>query len=152
MNAHSLLAELGQQMNLPNLSFDNRGLSRLVFDRKIVVDLEHDEAGKVLHIYSVLGQIPPTNREKLFEMLLSANLFGKETGGASAAIDSLTGDILICRSLALDKTDSVDFQKILENFLDAAEKLMDRVKTTGAAVETAPLITFDPLSQSLLRA
>ena len=83
---------------------------------------------------------------------LRANLFGKETGGASAAVDSLTGDILICRSLCLDKTDSVDFQRILENFLDAAEKLMEKVKSAGAAAETAPLITFDPLSHSLLRA
>lgn len=127
MNIEDILKELGGQMGLPNLKLDSNKVCRLIFDKKYTVDIEASEDLKTVHIYSALCIIPPEGREKLYEVLLEANLFGRGTGGAAFGLDLELGEILLSRTLIMEKTDYQDFVNILESFVNHVEAWTDKI-------------------------
>ena len=137
MNAADLIAEIGSQMNLPSLRLDENGQCRLVFDEKTVVDVEQDEAAGRLHLYSVLGRLPHEGREALYEQLLEANLFGRDTGGAVLAVDLFEDEVLLARTLATERLDFTEFAQIMGSFVDYCEAWSQRLAGGGAAVGSA---------------
>src|SRR3569623_1000773 len=82
MDPEQLLQSLGLSLNEPNLRFDANGCARLAIDGAPALDFERGGNG-ILHVYSVLGPLPPEGREVLFTELLKGNLFGSSTAGAS---------------------------------------------------------------------
>ena len=154
MTPHNLFAELGQKMNLPNLSLDAQGLAKLVFDASLDVNIEYDTSTHQLHLYTLLGPVPATGKAEVFEKLLAGNLFGAATHGAVLAIDPLTGDIVITTTLDPDKTDLLDFEKALEHHVMAAEQWSSQIKPEGMPQESSPSIghTDDKFAASFMRA
>lgn len=94
--AHDLLAEYGQIAGLASLRFDDHGCARLLFEDSVAVDLEIDESAGCIQVYSVLGPVPPGDREPLYRRLLEGNLFGQQTGGALLAVDPVREEVLLC--------------------------------------------------------
>lgn len=127
MKIEEILKELGNQMGLPNLKLDDNKVCRLIFDKKFTVDIEASEDLKTVHLYSALCIIPPRDKENLFESLLEANLFGRGTGGASFGVDLEMGEILLSRTLVMEKTDYQDFVNILESFVNYVEAWTDKI-------------------------
>lgn len=127
MNIKDILTELGQQMGLGKLKLDDNRVCRLVFDRKFTVDIEatHDE--KIVHIYAAVCIIPPFNKEKLYETILDSNPFGRGTGGAIFGIDLEMGEILMTRTLVMEKIDYQDFVNILESFVNHLEAWTEKI-------------------------
>ena len=154
MTPQNLIAELGQKMNLPNLSLDAQGLAKLVFDASLEVNIEYDTSTNQLHLYTLLGQVPTAGKAEVFEKLLAGNLFGAATHGAVLAIDPLTGDIVITTTLQPDKTDMVDFEQALEHHVMAAEQWGSQVKPEGMPPESTPSVgTIDErFTASFMRA
>jgi len=128
MNIEDILKELGNQMGLPNLKLDENKVCRLIFDKKYTVDIEASEDEKIVHIYSAMCIIPPENREPLYEALGEANLFGRGTGGAVFALDKEMGEVLLFKTLVLDKTDYQDFVNELESFVNHVEAWTDKIE------------------------
>ncbi|WP_461833103.1 type III secretion system chaperone [Desulfothermus sp.] len=131
MHLKDLLKQLGQEMGLGTLEMDEDNTCRLVFDDIINVDLEVTDDNKILWIYSVIGVLPVDNREKFYERLLSANLFGKETGDAAFAVDTNTKEVLLITKVNLEKIDFQDFINLLELFVDRTEFWIDEIKRTA---------------------
>jgi len=127
MTPQSLLSELGASMGLPNLALDENGCARLIFDKRIEVNFENDPVTRRLQIYSVLGRVPAAEKEPLFELLLNANLFGTGTGDATLAVDSLEGDIVLCRTITGQDLPFSLFQSIVESFVGTAEKWIEKL-------------------------
>jgi len=100
-DALDLLAAYGQMMGLPSLKFNEQGCARLMFDDTVAVDLEIDEPGNCVHLYSVLGPVPPGDNHVLYRQLLEGNLFGQQTGGALLAVDGTREDLLVCSRVGL---------------------------------------------------
>src|SRR4051812_15097993 len=59
MEPSSLLKEYGRSVGLPALAFDGHGCARLRFDSGAEVNLEVDPSGDWIHMYAVLGPVPP---------------------------------------------------------------------------------------------
>lgn len=129
MKIESILTELGNQMGLPNLKLDANKVCRLIFDKKFTVDIEASEDLKIVHLYSALCTIPPSDKETLYESLLEANLFGRGTGGAAFGVDTEPGreEILLSRTVVMEKTDYQDFVNILESFVNHVEAWTDKI-------------------------
>ncbi len=121
MNAQDLLQNLGQSVNLPGLGFDANGCARLLVDGTIAVNFEHDPASASIQLYSTLGALPSQGREALFLQLLEANLFGARTLGSTLAVDSLYGEIVLCRSVPLDDAEPASFADLVAQFVSTVE-------------------------------
>lgn len=121
MNAQDLIAQLAQEVNLPDLQLNDRGCARIVFDQKIPVDIEHLADDNRLVLYSVLGQ-PVGDRASVMERLLHANYFGSGTDGAVFSLDPWKHDILLIRTLELDGCDWTAFSAALDSLVGHVER------------------------------
>ena len=126
MNANDLLGELGQKMGLGKIEVSDENTCRLIFDDKLIVDFEPSNDGKQLYVYSVLCSVAHGERDGFYRRLLLANLFGRETGGASFGLDDETDEVIMFRSFPLETTDFQVFQEGLEAFLNGLEEWMER--------------------------
>lgn len=114
--ARELLRALGRELNLPELCFDPNGCANLVFTGKSAIDLEIDVECDCIQAYGVIGPFPPSGSEDLCRRLLEANLFGRQTGGATLAIDASQEELLLCRRIDLATATEASFKGILEDF------------------------------------
>ncbi|HLO75766.1 MAG TPA: type III secretion system chaperone [Magnetospirillum sp.] len=129
MSVSDLLAEFGRKAGLGSLGLDGQGVCRLSFDGSLIVDLEFDDGAGVLHLYGTVGPVPAGDREAVYQRLLSANLFGRETGGATLALDGGRDEIVLCRALVPDHLDPLAFEAALAAFVDALEGQREQLKT-----------------------
>lgn len=127
MIVETLMRELGAAIGLPTLRLDEQGCARLRIDNRLDVNFEFDSSIETLQLYSVLGPLPPEDREALYETLLKGNLFCADTLGATLAIDTQRHEILLCRSLRVRDTDATQFLPVVENFVTATEHWMERL-------------------------
>ena len=150
MDADQLLNSLGIAMGLQQLAFDEQGCARLMFDGKLAVNLEHEAGSAVLQMYSVVGELPPEDREVLYAMLLKANLFGGETQGATLAVDPLQHEIVLCRTVALEGLPAAAFAAQVEAFVSTTEHWQQRL-AGGVASLVAPIAVAPPRMDTFLR-
>lgn len=130
-----------RKAGLGALALDNKGVCRLSFDDTLIVDLEHDDGAGVLHIYATVGPIPAEGKEEVYASLLSANLFGAETGGATLAIDRPRGEIVLCRAVDPEHLDPTAFENTLQAFVNALEQQRESL---NSADNTAPEVPGRP--------
>lgn len=128
MDIHAILSQLGQQMGLPQLKLDENRVCRLVFDQKLVVDIEASDDEKIVHLYALAGAMPPENKEDFMAVLLEANLFGKGTGSCAFALDHNHQDVYLCRIVLIESIVYQDFVNILESFVNHLEAWMEKIE------------------------
>lgn len=150
MNPTDLVAELGQRLNLTNLTLTD-GVCRLVFDRTLPIDIEDDGAGN-LCFHTIIASLPHDNREPLMRALLSAHLFGLETDGAAFGVHPKTDEIYLFRLLPVENLEVETALTALERFTHHAESWRRRVEsiageTTGSLGDEA-----EPLANGAIRA
>jgi hypothetical protein len=144
MDPDQLLQSLALALGLPNLRFNASGCARIAIDGAPALNFERDAAGSAVHLYSVLGPLPPEGREALYTQLLQGNLFGTSTAGASLAVDNAHGEVVLCRTVVTELTSSSMFTSLVEGFVAAAEDWQGRltrapdVAPHAAAPLTAP--------------
>jgi hypothetical protein len=148
MDADQLLQSLGVSLNVPNLHFDANGCARLAIDGAPPLDFERGSGG-VLHVYSVLGPLPPESREPLYAELLKGNLFGKATAGASLAVDFLYGEVVLCRTVATEHAAAHAFTAEIEAFVAAAEDWKRRLESAPEEPKVQPSRASFPAPQMM---
>lgn len=141
MNIRDALAELGHQMGV-NVTLNEEGVCRLVFDERFLVDIEASPDQDAVHLYSVLCPIPPDDKERFYERLLEANLFGGDTGGAWFALDSAHGEVVLNRTVSMANTDYREFADALEGFVNHLEAWDDKL-AHGELSESTEEFTAD---------
>jgi hypothetical protein len=146
MDIHAILSQLGQQMGLPQLKLDENRVCRLIFDQKLVVDIESTDDEKIVHLYALVGPVSPEHKEDFMAVLLEANLFGKGTGGSTFALDHNHNDVYLCRIIAIESIVYQDFVNILETFVNHLESWMNKIERgdmTPASKSTVDLPHHD---------
>ncbi len=128
MDIHSILSQLGQQMGLPQLKLDENRVCRLVFDQRLVVDIEASDDEKIVHLYALVGEVPPEDKEAFMALLLEANLFGKGTGGSAFALDHNHHEVYLCRVVLIESLAYQEFVNMLETFVNHLEAWMDKIE------------------------
>lgn len=121
MNTEDVIQAIATAMNVPDLHLDEHGCARLRIDDTIDVNFEASGGNHLLHVYCSLGPVPSSERERTFEHLLKANLFGADTGGATLAIDAELNEIVLCTDIGNHGWTSELIMSRLERFIDAAQ-------------------------------
>lgn len=121
MNSFSLvLAELGNELGLPELALDAQGGCMLAFD-SVVVNFELIGDGQLLLIHTCLGQAPDQPSANFYAQLLEANHFFAATGGATIGLHSASRSIDLAMVREIQSLDYPSFTHALEGFVHVAE-------------------------------
>ncbi|MDR2812718.1 MAG: type III secretion system chaperone [Puniceicoccales bacterium] len=124
---NSLLKELGKVLDLSSLELDINNHCLILFDDKIVLNLELQEERGALIVYSYISVVPFTGKELVLEILLEANFFWKASHGATFAIDKQTQTLILQQRFLLPIAKSENFQDELGIFVDVVEAWMKRI-------------------------
>lgn len=137
MYIKDVLQELGRQMGLDGVKLDDNGVCRLIFDGKIVVDIEAPAAEKgTVYMYAAVCPLPAEGKEALYGTLLEANLFGRGTGGAAFAIDTEMAEVLLYQSFDMEKVEVQEFKESLQHFAAHVGGWMEKL---GGAEASGPM-------------
>jgi hypothetical protein len=131
----SLLQMIGKSLDLPGLSLDTNGHCVLLFDDKVVLNMELDSEKELLIIYSYLGEVPFEGREIIFEALLESNLFWKDTQGATIGIDKQTQTVVLAFPMELPLKRKENFEERLALFVDITESWINRLEKMATEAE-----------------
>lgn len=119
--ANDLLSALGETLRIPELAFDEDGGCTLIFDDELDMHLLLDEERQSIIFHSLVGTLHGRpDRAQWCEMLLEANLFWSDTGGATLALEPVGGDVFLLRALNPEGLESVSFQDEMEYFVETA--------------------------------
>lgn len=156
MNCDDVIQAIATAMAVPDLRLDEQGCARLRVDDTIDVNFEASANSHLLHVYATLGPLPSKDRESCFERLLSANLFGADTGGATLAIDAEFNEVVLCTDIGNHGWTGELIMSRLGRFIDAAITWRDRIGLPpGDAADPASAPSFSsklPFDGGLSRA
>jgi hypothetical protein len=124
---NDLLGELGKVLDLSSLELDVNNHCLILFDDKIVLNLELQEEEGALIIYSYISVVPFAGKELILEILLEANFFWKISHGATFSIDKQTQTLVLQQKFLLPLTRPESFQDELGIFVDVVEAWMKRI-------------------------
>ena len=132
MDISSLIALFGEQAGTP-LTLTEGGTLALAFDNDLTLNLEHDASQDVLHLYAIVGQEPAdhTARARFYRQLLTANVFGHETGGAALGVDDLSGEVLLTWRLPLAGADVGVLRDAVQSMVATAASWRERLVAPG---------------------
>lgn len=134
MKLDDALGALGRRMGVAGLAFNAEGVCRMVFDGRHVIDCERcGETGQQqAYLYSVIARQPAEGREALYQRLLAANLFGRETGDAVLALDAVAGEVLLQQKFDAEGLTEDAFATLVERFVDRVEHWSDALAQVAA--------------------
>lgn len=147
---NSLLSDFGNTIGIPDLRADSSGICMLAFD-DIEVVIQHIQDGDMLLLYGYLGPIPPDNQSTLFEYLLSANSFFRDTGGSTIGIDKTTNAIGLHIAYPISALENQSFENLLENFVNMAESWIDKIDRFPAILNETVSHASPQMQQSMNR-
>ena len=116
MTQHEAMDALSRQTGAA-LAFDEKGLCRLRFDGRFVVDLEVTDDETAIYLYSRLGPLPTGERGRsLLERMMRAHCLGRESGNTVFGLDDDVVMAFAKIELAGARDDAL--YTALEDFLD----------------------------------
>ncbi|WP_142848255.1 type III secretion system chaperone [Telmatospirillum sp. J64-1] len=124
----TLLAQFGEAMGIPGLTFDQNRNCCLVFDRQILVNIAHQERLNRVVLFSYLGRTPQNVAGRSLLPLLEGNFFWQGTDGATLSIEAASRSIVLMRELPTDKLDLPLLQEGVERFVNVAEHWIGRLR------------------------
>jgi len=138
MDIHRHLNALAAEMGLNRLALDHNNSCALVFDDALQVDLHYSENDRVLHIGSVIGAILATEKPTLMRTLLRENANPEALHEAHFALDLVSGEVLLCRTLASHELREDNLSAEMLQFVTAC-------KQSRAALSDQRLIVIETL-------
>ncbi|MDR0727778.1 MAG: type III secretion system chaperone [Puniceicoccales bacterium] len=136
-----ILARLAKSLHLSELSLDNNQHCMLMFDDKIVLNLELDEKYEYLVAYAYLGEVPLVGRENIFEKLLEPNFFWNGTNGMTIGIDKQSQTVVLMMRFQLPLKNPDTFEESLADFVDMTESWMHKLSTMTQEAEEISLVS-----------
>lgn len=115
-----LLGELGANIGLPGLAFDQAGRIRLAVD-DLPVELERTSDSSALLMTCLVGELPAAGREAAMGRLLDANFLYKGTQGATLGVALGSDVVVLFYRAATAGLGLVELRQMLENFVAAGE-------------------------------
>jgi hypothetical protein len=115
-----LIRELGEKMDLGNLSLDADGACAIKLDQRFLIHFQYRESQDQLWFYADIGV--PIDGDAIYHDLLRGNLFWDATKGATISL-SLDEPAHIIMTIALKwkAMDCLGLAKHLENFVNTVE-------------------------------
>lgn len=117
----ALLTELGKRIELPDLTLDEDGYAAIGVDGKYLVHVQADARGGNLVLFSEIGHLPEDRAGELALKLLEANLFWKDTGGGTLALEPGSRAVVLAYQEAAGPMEYARFEQLLQGFTNAVE-------------------------------
>jgi hypothetical protein len=127
-SVNALLKTIGKNLNIPDLALDDNNHCILLFDEKIVLNIDLDEEGEKLVIYAYVGELPLECRELMLERALEGNFFWNETDGATLGIDKQSQSLALAKAFEMPLRKPKEFEDELANFVEVVEKWIDCIE------------------------
>ena len=127
-HVNEVLKRIGDGQGLSDLCLDENNHCMLLFDEKIVLNMDLDEAGKLLVIYAYIGEVPIECRDAVYQKALEGNFFWNETEGSTLGLDKQSQSLVLARAFELPLTDMTAFEDRLGVFVEVVEKWMARIE------------------------
>jgi hypothetical protein len=135
MELEQLLQHLASSLGHENFELNEHGVLSLRFDDDIVVHLEPDPDEYHCHLYSTLCRVPEDTgtRQRILEALMTANTFGKGTGGAAFGLDEGQNELVLTRTFSLERVQPKDLMPWLQDMVSVMDIWRKRLPELGAA-------------------
>jgi len=141
-----LLQYVSDALGLESLELNEHGVMSLRFNDSIDLHIEPDPDDRHCHLYSQLCRVPDDagQRLALFEALLSANCFGRGSGGATFSVDDHNREVLLGRQFDLTMTDPQQLQDWMLSVLTNMEVWRQRLPDIlGQSSNPSPEVVED---------
>ena len=138
--ANHVLGSLGRNLGMPTLGLDDSGALSLVFDGRLVVEVQLSQGQGLLFLMAALAPIP-SQKESLQNMairLLEAPLLEGVMSGAQFVIDSTSEEILLLRAVAVAGLDAPLLEQELNAFVACQTHWQKRVHKGILSFEESP--------------
>ncbi len=124
-----LLAYFGESLGLTGLTLDQNGICSILINDLFEINLAYDEESDHLILFTNLGE-PEDESPEVYENLLEANLFWKDTEGGTICLDSESGDVLLVLIMRIAGIDEDSFKKTVSAFSEGAERWIELIDET----------------------
>lgn len=118
-NYKSMLWEMGKANGI-DLEPDDTGFCSLEIDSSILLNMQYVGASDSIYLFYELAEINPRVLAQACPRLLSANLFGMETGGGMLAMQKDSYMVVFSYVFSANVKDVLRFQQVAENTLKYA--------------------------------
>lgn len=118
MKLDELVAQLGNEIGIPNAKLNEQKVCNLAIGDNLVVTIEENEVGDAAYLSSRLCFIPQSEEQRLalFDALMEAHSFGLATGDAYFSATPATGRVIITRRFDLETITWQKFKEGIEAF------------------------------------
>lgn len=152
MELETILSELKRRFGFDNILPDSNKIYSLEINSKYVLNLANAPNSADFYLYSDILTLNQDNQLKLriYERLLGANLFGKETHGSFFAFDSTRSTVLLIKRFDSKQVDYSTFYDEFREFINGLgywEKVMEE-KKHSASNETKTSSFVDPRTRA----
>lgn len=130
-----LVHEIEQKTGLENLLSEDEKFCSIEFDEKLIVDIGYNETQDALLLFSLLGEIDPTQAADLHTEMLKANYLFIGTGGPTLGIEGGSGRAALNYQHALENVTVEKLTDLVEGFVHTAMIWMDKIKDVDDGCE-----------------
>ena len=133
-----LLSDLGDQMGIASLEFDEGDSCLLQFDEKTTVLMLYEQRENVVYLFSYVGDLPKQT-DKLLPMIkaiMSANYRWLDSGGATFSIRPSESEVVLTRKMEIEALNIEKLKEAVSSFVLAQEKWQEAL-TTGVIPKIA---------------
>ena len=120
--ADRLLNDLGGEMGIEKLVFDDSDSCLLQFDEKTTVLILYEGREDVIYLFSYVGVLPEDKGIELLKAMMWANYRWKESGGATLSMRPGDGDVVLTRKIPVEATNIEKLKTAVSDFILAEEK------------------------------
>ena len=132
-----LLADFGNALGLQDLALDDKGYCCLSFD-ELLVNIEAVGDSALVLLYSSVGVLPADAAPEIYRSLLDANYFFQGTAGATVGLDLAAGTVALTRVVDTHGVQVLDWEGIIQGFVEAAESCARRLSGPDGAATQGP--------------
>lgn len=143
-NLSDALRELGEQLELSDLQFDQEGFCSISTDQLQVCFVDFSTNDTIL-MFSQVSDLPDEPDAEFLTMLMEGNFFTRETGGATLGIDEFKNAVVISKALTLSTLNTDSFIEQVADFADVVAYWIEKI--AAHFEENAPL---DPIGEGAI--
>ncbi|MCB1808732.1 MAG: type III secretion system chaperone [Candidatus Competibacteraceae bacterium] len=133
-NAQTVLAELGIQMGIDQLAFNDEGLCSIGLD-DFILNMELTANGDTLILTAWIATISEDRRSEAALRIADANYLFFGTQGATLGMNRSTGDVVLAVQLTTATLTLASLDQVAENFMNVAEVWQHRLVNEDTAPE-----------------
>lgn len=139
-----LLDHIAELVGLPALELDDEGFCSLLFDDRIAVNISFAADTELLTLYCNLGEIAADQAERVYPLLLEANVLWAGTGGATLGVTPADRCVILAFQDRIKDIDPQRFQTLLEGIVDMSAFWSERIDQSAQAEQAAPAEEIAP--------